>query len=367
MKILHIVKYYHPSKGGTETFVRQLAEGLNRRSIKSTVLTFKHNSELNSFDIIDSIPVHRIESPWKIASQPISLNLSSKIEELIASHDIVHINSPFPNVECLVRKYKRKPICVTWHAEPFLTRWRKLYFLYKPFLTNFLKETKKIAITSPNMLQNSVSLKKFENKCVVIPLSYRQNREGIRTKAKDLHDGIKKILYIGALRPYKGISYLVSAIRNIENCQLLIIGDGEERDHLKRLTVKLKLEEKINFHHNASDEEVVNYYNNSDIFVLPSVGSGEAFGIVQLEAMSFALPVINTNLPTGVPFVSLNGVTGITVPVKDERAIATAINKIFNDPSLYNFFSINALNRVKEFSEDRMVSAYIRLYNDCVV
>jgi len=107
-------------------------------------------------------------------------------------------------------------------------------------------------------------------------------------------------------------------------------------------------------------------YQNADLFVLPSIDASEAFGLVQVEAMSYGLPVINTDLSSGVPFVSLNGVTGITVPPCDPDALALAVKKLCADPVFYENCSRNALERAKLFNEEKMVERYAEIYKECV-
>ena len=103
-------------------------------------------------------------------------------------------------------------------------------------------------------------------------------------------------------------------------------------------------------------------YNQSDIFVLPSINEAEAFGVVQLEAMATGLPVINTLLRSGVPYVSLDGLSGYTVPPQNVTELKGAIQRIITDPKKYEEMSFNSLERSKLFTREAMSKAYLDLY-----
>lgn len=97
--------------------------------------------------------------------------------------------------------------------------------------------------------------------------------------------------------------------------------------------------------------------------VLPSVEPTEAFGLVQLEAMAYGKPVVNTSLPTGVPFVSVHGETGFTVPPRDPNALAEAINRLCGDDELWVRFARAARKRVEEmFSRDVVLGQIKSIY-----
>ena len=101
---------------------------------------------------------------------------------------------------------------------------------------------------------------------------------------------------------------------------------------------------------------------DSDLLVLPPINEAEAFGVVQLEALSYGLPVINTNLRSGVPFVSLNDLTGYTVEPSNSDELKNAIVKVISDTNNYSILSKNAIERSKEFSNEKMVEKYLKVY-----
>jgi rhamnosyl/mannosyltransferase len=109
----------------------------------------------------------------------------------------------------------------------------------------------------------------------------------------------------------------------------------------------------------VSDDDLPAYYQAADVLVLPSVARTEAFGVVQIEAMAAGIPVVCTNLPTGVPWVNQDGVTGLVVPPDDSAALGRAIATILGDAGLRERMGRQALARADAlFSRERMINAF---------
>jgi glycosyltransferase involved in cell wall biosynthesis len=112
-----------------------------------------------------------------------------------------------------------------------------------------------------------------------------------------------------------------------------------------------------------SDADVAACMRDCDIFVLPSVHNSEAFGLVQLQAMCFAKPVINTNLPTGVPYVSVHEQTGLTVPPGDPAMLAIAIRKLAQDAAYAKQLGQGGAQRVRTcFGMENMIGGIFAQY-----
>ena len=140
------------------------------------------------------------------------------------------------------------------------------------------------------------------------------------------------------------LEVLQKAMQKVDGCELFICGTGPLEEELRERARDLP----VHFLGRLSDEDLKSAFADCDIFVLPSVANSEGFGIVQQEAMVYGHPVINTALPTGVPYVSVNGKTGLTVPPKDVSALAQAIQTLVNSPRLREEYGRNAAVRVRE-------------------
>jgi rhamnosyl/mannosyltransferase len=147
------------------------------------------------------------------------------------------------------------------------------------------------------------------------------------------------------------------------DARLLIVGRGPLLSGLKQKAESCGVRERVTFLTDV--EDVTPYYHAADVFALPSVARSEAFGIVQLEAMACAKPVVNTNLNSGVPSVSLDGISGLTVPPADSGALGRAINSLLNDPVRSTAYGRAGLRRVeRHFSLEMMTSETLSLYRE---
>lgn len=366
MNILTLVKYYEPSKGGIETVAKNIITAISENLNTQDTTVICNNHQESNRDIVefqDNVKIIRNKSFfWK--SQPFSLGFTGLFTE-IKKADIIHHHYPYPTMELALLPFishlRTKKLIITWHANISNSRWKKIERFYNFLIFKLLKVSDQIVVTSPQLLENSAILQQFKNKVVIIPLSFRPHKEINHPKSLPPTNEKVKLLFVGKMRAYKGLKYLLESIVDL-NVELNIVGKGEEEINLRKYIKSRNLETKVFIHNNVSDDELSGFYTNSHIFILPSINEAEAFGVVQLEALSYGVPVINTNLKSGVPFVSLHGVSGFTVEPKNPEELRAAIVKLIENPVLYNEFSKNAIERAENFTNDKMIEKYWKLY-----
>jgi len=365
MKVLQVNKLYYPHIGGIENHVRVIAEGMRDR-VDVRVLVANERPQ-TAVEAVDGVKVTRVASLGRFRSTPLAPGFITQLKN--ARSDIYHLHFPNPTGELafLAAKPAGKLI-VTYHSD--IIRQKTLLKFYKPFLERFLDRADRIIVSSPNLIDSSSFLRKVRNKCTVIPFGIPADwlalTPEIKNRAGEIRQkhGPKIAFFLGRLIYYKGVDYLIRAMQDVEG-KLIIAGEGELGPELKKLAEDLKVKDKVEFVGTLSDQELCAYYHACDIFVLPSVESSEAYGLVQLEAHACAKPVVSTNLPTGVPFVNKDGVSGLVVPPRDAGALSGAINKLFNDDELRLRLGSQAKERFeREFSKDVMIERILEVYEE---
>ena len=208
---------------------------------------------------------------------------------------------------------------------------------------------------------------------------YFNNQEFIKNKLKVLYNGINlleyseitkgnNLLYIGSLSKGKGVEYLLKAmlliIEKFPTAHLNIVGDGEEKNNLEKLTKKLKLEKYVTFSGRIPNKKIGEYYKKTTIVVIPSI-CPESFSLVGLEAMSAGRAVIGTCLGA-IPEWLDEGITGYLVKAKNPKQIAEKATQLFSDRKLIEQMGKNARKKAEQFTIEKHGDKIEKIYKELI-
>ena len=363
LRVLQIGKYYPPFMGGIETHLQNLCLGL-REEVDLSVLV-ANNGSANKREVIDDVAVERLGTRFQLAGAPVCRGMAERIRRENA--DIIHLHLPNPAaVLAYLASGNRAPVVVSYHSD--VVRQKLLSWAFEPFLHKLLRRSSAVIAATPHHVDNSAVLSRYRDRCEVIPYGIPLERydsidqsEVDRIRAKY---GPRLVIAVGRLVYYKGFEHLIEAMTRVD-ARLLLIGEGPLRGDLMKKADELRVADRVEFLGGVADP--VPYYQAADVFVLPSIARSEAFGIVQLEAMACGTPVINTRLPSGVPYVSRHEQTGLTVEPGNSAALAHAIGRLLGDRELRDQLGCAARRRVREeFDQAGMSGRTLDLYRSVV-
>lgn len=359
-RVLQIGKFYPPHRGGIESHLQALCGGLRDHADVRVLVSSDDRRTVE--ELVDSVPVERLATLIHVFSTSLSPGMVSRIRN--SGADLVHIHLPNPTavMAYLASGYRGK-LVITYHSDTI--KHQALGRMFEPFLKAALARSSAIIVSSPNYLATSPMLQRYRDRCRVIPFGIDTTQlERCAPEAVDeirQRFGDRLVISVGRLVYYKGFEVLIRAMVSVRG-KLVIVGDGPLRGDLERLAVSLGVAHKVVFAGRINGS-ITPYYHAAQVFALASVARTEAFGIVQIEAMAAGLPVVNTNLDSGVPFVSLDGQTGLTVPPGNPEALAIALNRLLDDPELRHHLGNGGVRRAKqEFSLDTMLRRTLEVY-----
>lgn len=262
----------------------------------------------------------------------------------------------------LAKKLLRKPYLVWCRGSDVYLPWRfkraRLGLALRNAdaviaLTKDMKrEIQKICNREIIVIPNGIDLERFQN------LSREEARNKLQIKADD-----KIIIFVGSLRPVKGVKYLIKAMKIVRqkepNARLILIGNGEEKQDLIKLTGDLNLGNLITFVGEIPNEKVPEYMAASNVFVLPSLSEG--FPLVSLEAMACGLPIVVSRV-CGLPEIVEDGKNGFLVESGNPEQIAEKVLLLLEDDELRERMSRNNKEKVKDYTWEGVIGRLERIY-----
>lgn len=369
MRILQLGKFY-PIKGGVEKVMYDLMLGLSDRGVDCDMMCAEESGKGNVRSTDSGARILSFHTWAKVASTTIAPSMVNALRSEAFNYDLIHVHHPDPMATIALRFSGYKgPVVLHWHAD--IIKRKPLLRFYEPLQDWLLERADAIITTSPVIMNESKPLRKYIDKVHCIPIGIRGMQEDEAGATILRHDfGDRKMVFsLGRLVPYKGYQHLVDAAGMLPDDYVVVIGgDGPLRGELEQQLEEQGLRDKVVFTGRIPDAQLPAYFSACNIFCLPSVMKTEAFGIVQIEAMSLRKPIVATTIKgSGTAWVNSHDVSGLNVTPGDSAELAAAICAICGDANTYKRMSTGARERFQsEFTLDRMVTRCYDLYKQLI-
>jgi glycosyltransferase involved in cell wall biosynthesis len=358
VKVLHLFKTYLPdSFTGIERVIWEIAEGLASHGVESRVLSLSDRPRPEGYSVGRHVG-YQAKCDFYVASTGLSLSVFKAFRELSKDVDIVHYHFPWPMMDLMhLLGRPHCPAVITYHSD--IVRQRMLRRLYGPLMHRFLASADRIVATSPNYIESSPVLQAYRAKTAVIPIGLADeaapSAELVEHWRSRVGEGF--FLFVGALRYYKGLPFLLEAARQT-GLPLVVAGNGEMEAEIPAGDLpNLQLVEEF------SDRDKAALLSLCKAFVFPSHLRSEAFGIALLEAARAGKPMISCEIGTGTTYVNKDGETGIVVRPEDAAGLAAAMRKLAAAPDLVLQMGHAARARYERlFRAEDMCRQYLTLY-----
>jgi glycosyltransferase involved in cell wall biosynthesis len=319
MNILFISRKYPPVIGGMESYAYNLHQQFKKNhEVKSIILT------KSQFNLIWFIPWCIIKGSYYV--------LTNKIDVIYFGDGVL---SP---IAFYFQKFLRKKIIITVHGLDVIYN----KFKYQKMIRFFLPKLKTIVAVSHATKIEAIKRGVNENNLNIISVGVdiepteKISAKDSQTKIQNVFNinttGKIVLFTIGRLVKRKGVYWFVDNVieQLSENYLFLIAGDGIEFEKIKSLIERKKLNHKVHLLGRISENNKKLLFSASNAFISPNISienDMEGFGIVNLEAGLYGLPVIASNIQ-GVKDAVHDKVTGFLVPEQNINSYVNAINKI---------------------------------------
>ncbi len=344
MKVAQVVSTFPPYKGGMGNVAFHYSLELSKLGHDVTVYTPRRKRaemKMHNFTIAGLSPL------LSLGNASVLIQLLWRLNQF----DVVHLHYPFFGSDVLValakRLWARKVKLVITYEMDVVGEggWRSQYFAWhKKYLMPWvLSSADKIIVTSYDYAQSgdvADFLANNEALFTEIPLGANVKIFHPRPERSELRQqyGIGPdepiMLFVAALDQahyFKGLHLLLEAMGSLaQPAHLLVVGRGPLQQQYQKLANQYGISDRVHFVGYVSDFDLADYYNLCDVFVLPSTDKSEAFGLVYVEAMACAKPVIGSRL-AGVRTVIDDGTTGFLIDPGNVADLRTKIEMILTD------------------------------------
>lgn len=339
MKVMIVTPYFYPHLGGLENYTNGIARGLAKDGHEVLIVTSNHNKKAYEEGLIDGLRVIRLPISFKFSNTPIGLSWYWTLKKLIKSEgpDVINTHSPVPFIADMATYAAEKiPVVATYHSGSMLKGSMVIDAILNAYerllLPRVLKKAQSVVGIYPAFLK----------KIVGPSVKITRIAPGVDTNLFKSIRGVRKdydVMFAGRIdktSEWKGLGVLLEAsalvVAKYPQFKLQVVGDGDALIDYKNIAIDLGIEKNVDFVGAKFNEDLIQAYNRSRTFVLPSKTESESFGIVLIEALACGVPVIGSRIG-GIPSIIENGKSGYLFKPGDSRALANKITYLLDRPN----------------------------------
>lgn len=367
--ILVFITAYLPLQGGAELAVHHITSKMPDK--RFTILTARFTGDYPATEMKGNVTIHRLGFGTRF--DKFLLPIFAFIEGLKQIHKdpsiiIWNVMISYGSIAVYFLKifFKNIALIVTLQEGDDAAHLRKLRLLWKLVLG---KASEVQAIS--HFLADQATSYGFKSEVHVIPNGVDFDHFN-RQISKDAIDNLRSkhglmgndicAISVSRLVKKNGLYELISALKEITEMKLLLVGDGPERNALIDHAETLGLVDRVVFTGNITNDEIPKYLKSSYFFIRPS--RSEGLGIAFLEAMAAGLPIIATPVG-GIRDFLVDGRTGLFVELKNPKSIAEGMQTMLDDRTLYEKLRENGERLIKEeYTWEKVVRSMDHMFKE---
>lgn len=337
MKVLHLISEEPPIHSGFSRCIYRLSTELEKMGHKVKVISTKYIR------------------CWKFGEIKLVYDLPKIFQLNIEDYDIINIHGHTPTFSdglLVAMKIKGATSLVyTLHCLANFYLW-PISKIYNQAMNRFIEMADGIVVTTPSYAEYA----RYAKNVCVIPWGVDYE---FFHQPRNEHSGYN-ILFVGQMRPYKGLDILLKTAKNLD-AKFHIIGGGAYLRMYIEQAKKLQLSN-VQFYGNIKDTELQNIYSQSDVLVIPSISTNEAFGLVALEAAAAGCVVVASDMP-GVrdvvrPF-------GIVVPPRNVNQLRETLMHLSKEENRVQYRQ-KGFKVAEKFSWSETGRKYEKIYEEVI-
>lgn len=359
--VVHLYKDYPPVLGGIEGHIDLLTRLLGNRGVRCEVICARTNDAPRG-EQRGAVRIRRCFAPITLASTPLPPFLPCALRRSAA--EIVHLHYPWPPAEVAwLLGGRGRPLVITVHCE--IIRQASLAALLGPITQRVLGQAARILVTGQFMREVGW-LQPHRERVEVVPLGvdtdFFKPDPGVEDPLPQI--GRPRILFVGRMRHYKGLTVLARALSLLPHVQLVAVGNGPSRPELVGALRESACADRAHLIGEVDETLLARIYQTSDAAVLASTSNAEAFGLSIAEAQSCGLPAVTTAVGTGTEQTIDDGVSGRVVPPNNPHALAEALAWCLDPARVHALRDAARAHAERNLNADRMADAVCRVYEE---